>query len=177
MSLTGKLTCLLTSLACLAWASSSSALQSDTSEPCYISSDQITYDHANHTATYIGHVTGHQGTSILDADKLVVLLDPHTNNIIRLIAYGNPAHYSTIPQAGKSRLYAEAYTINYDVAKQTILLIDHGKVTQDQNIFSGPHIWYDIQKEMVISQSVPGKGKTTVIIQPSNSTPKTKNKS
>jgi lipopolysaccharide export system protein LptA len=149
------------------------ALDSDRLAVMHVTSDSATYDRNQHTITYEGNVQIEQGTSHLDGDKVVVYQTPtNTNKIQQLIAYGNPAHYNTIPQDGKSRLYIEATKITYSPIKRTLLLEGNGKVTQDGNIFSGPHIWYDMINGVVHSLAVPGKQRTEMIIQPQESTPK-----
>lgn len=157
--------CLLALL--IFYSSATLALDSDRFAVMHITSDSATYDRNQHTITYDGNVQVEQGTSHLDGDKVIVYQTPtNTNKIEQVIAYGNPAHYSTIPQAGKNRLYIEASKITYSPIKRTVLLEGNGKVTQDGNVFSGPHIWYDMINGVVHSLAAPGKQRTEMIIQP-----------
>lgn len=57
-----------------------------------------------------------------------------------------PPLYTTLPNTDKARLYAEANTIIYYPPKAQVVLIKNARVTQNQNILTEPHIWYDIKK-------------------------------
>lgn len=148
------------------------ALDSDKYAVMHVISDTATYDRNKHTITYEGSVQMDQGTSHLDGSKVIVYQIPDTNNKIeKIVAFGKPAHYSTLPQTNKSRLFVEALKITYNPVKRTVLLEENGRVNQEGNIFSGPHIWYDIANGVVHSLATPGKQRTEMIIQP-QSTPK-----
>lgn len=148
-------------------SSQASALSSDQCKPYYIESNSITYYQKKHMTIYLGQVKARQGSTHLTADKLIVYTDPKTNQVNKVFAYGKPARYNTLPD-NKPRLYAEADTIKYYPIQNTVLLLKHGKITQSQNVFTGPHIWYDIKNQRLIS-TTNGHGKTTITIQPQTS--------
>lgn len=148
------------------WLTASWALDSDKYEVMHVISDNATYDRNQHTITYEGTVQVNQGTSHLDGDKMIVYQLANGNKIRQIITYGNPAHYNTIPSAGKNRLYVEALKITYDPIKKTVLLEGKGRVNQDGNIFSGPYIWYDMINGMVHSRATKGQQRSEMIIQP-----------
>lgn len=149
-------------LATPAWA-----LDSDRYAVMHVISNTATYDRNQHTIIYEGTVTMEQGTSHLDGDKVVVYqASDNANKIQKVIAFGNPAHYSTLPQANKARLFVEALKITYDPTNKTVLLEGNGQVKQDGNVFSGPHIWYDMANGVVHSLAVPGKQRTEMTIEP-----------
>jgi lipopolysaccharide export system protein LptA len=159
-------------LICACWLTAASALDTDKYAVMHVASESATYDRNQNTITYLGHVQGDQGSSKVDGDKMVVYKMPDSGSKIRqVVIYGNPAHYSTLPSANKSRVYVEALKITYDPEKKTVLLEEHGRVNQDGNIFSGPHIWYDMNNEIVHSLAVPGKERTEMIIQPQQNSP------
>lgn len=163
---------LIIGLAAMGAITTAWALDSDKYAPMHVISDTATYDRNQHTITYEGSVQMNQGTSHLDGDKVIVYQIPDSNNKIdKIIAFGKPAHYSTLPQANKSRLFVEALKITYNPVKRTVLLEENGRVNQDGNIFTGPHIWYDMVNGVVHSQATTGKQRTEMIIQP-QSTPK-----
>lgn len=154
------------------WCITAAALDTDQYEAMHVVSDTATYDRDHHTITYEGHVQVEQGTSHLDGDKVIIYQMPDdSNKTQQVIAYGQPAHYSTIPQLNKSRLFVEALKITYDPNTKTVLLEDQGRVTQDGNIFSGPHIWYDMVNGVVHSVKGPGNERTEVTIQPQKPAP------
>jgi lipopolysaccharide export system protein LptA len=165
-----------TLLLALIWMTAANALDSDKSAPMHVISNSATYDRNQHIITYDGNVQGDQGSARLDGDKLVVFQNPddtnESNKIKMLIVYGNPAHYSSLPAPDKGRIYVEAYKITYDPNNKTVLLEDHGRVTQDGNVFSGPHIWYDMVNGVVRSQAIPGKERSEMVIQPQQISPK-----
>ena len=154
------------------WLTGANALDTDKYAVMHVLSESATYDRNQNTITYIGHVQGDQGSSKIDGDKMVVYKMPNSDSKIRqVVIYGNPAHYSTLPSPNKSRLYVEALKITYDPEKKTVLLEKQGRVNQDGNIFRGPHIWYDMNNEIVHSLAVPGKERTEMIIQPQQNNP------
>lgn len=154
------------------------ALDSDQYQPLEITSDDATYDRNQHTITYIGGAQGvhaKQGSSNLDGDKVIVYQTPdNTNKIQKIEIFGNPAHYNTLPAPDKERLYVEALKITYDPTNRTVLLEQQAKVNQAGNIFSGPHIWYDMVNGIVRSSAAPGKQRTMMIIQPQKPAPEKK---
>ena len=144
---------------------SANALSSDQLQPCYIQADTIIYHRAAARTIYLGHVHARQGTTQLTGDKVITYLDSH-HRITRLIAHGHPAHYRTLPDHQAFKLYASANTIRYFPLKNQVLLLKKGHITQQQNVFTGPHIWYDIGTQTVVSTNPGGKSLTTMIIEP-----------
>lgn len=137
--------------------------------PYHIQADTIIYNQNLHTTIYQGHVHATQGTPRLTGDKVVVYNSKVNNKIILIVATGQPAHYTTLPDNQPKRLFTQADTIKYYPLKNQVLLLKRAKVTQDENLFTGPHIWYDISKQVVVSTSPEGHGKTTVVIEPQGS--------
>jgi lipopolysaccharide export system protein LptA len=143
------------------------ALDSDQYQPMHVISDTATYDRNLHTITYIGSVQAEQGSSHLDGDKVIVYQTPDNSNKIQKIeVFGNPAHYNTLPAPDKDRLFVQALKITYNPLDRTVLLEQEAKVQQGGNIFTGPHIWYDMVNGVVRSLAAPGKQRTVMIIEP-----------
>ena len=153
-------------LVCSLFTLSAWALPSDSSKPCYITADRITYERMNHKAIYEGHVVVTQGTSKLTGDMVILWLDPKTNGLLHLEDRGNLAEYTTVTDINKPPLIARARIIQYDFVKKTVLLLQDGFIQQGKDTFTGPHIWYDMINQHVISTSIPGQGQTTIVIQP-----------
>ena len=64
-----------------------------------------------------------------------------------------------------ARFYAQARKITYHPITKIVLLEHHSKVTHQKNVFTGPHIWYDIATGIV--RTSPKKNhKTMIVIQP-----------
>lgn len=144
------------------------SLTADQFLPYHIQADHVTYKRLQQITVYQGHVSATQGTSELDGDKIIVYNDVITHAINRIIATGHPAHYHTVPDKEKETLYANADTIRYEPLKAQLWLIENAHVNFKQDIFIGPHIWYDMKKQTVVSSSYHGKSGTTVVVEPDN---------
>ena len=141
-------------------------LTSDQLQPYHMQADQFIYNYKQHTMFYEGNVHAQQGSTQVTSDNAVVYTSKKNNIITLIIATGQPAHYSTLPDKGDNRLFAEANTIKYFPQKNQVLLLMNAKVTQGKDLFTGPHIWYDVSKRVVISTNPQGQGETTVVIEP-----------
>lgn len=142
------------------------ALPSDNKKPANIDANSALLNQKTGTYTFIGHVTVQQGTTKLSADKLIAYSSKQ-KKINKVIAYGKPAHYQTLPKPGEKRFYASANKIEYYATTGKVILIGHGKLKQGSSTFNAPYITYDRKKGIVTSK--PGKQqRTTIIIQPSN---------
>ena len=142
------------------------SLSSDQFKPYYVQASEIIYRRLDHITIYKGYVYATQGTTQFSGDKVTVYSDCLTNRIARIVAVGRPAHYTTIPNTDKARLYAEANTITYYPSKAQVVLIKDARVVHNQDILTGPHIWYDIKKQTVISTNPGEKSTTTMVVEP-----------
>lgn len=140
------------------------ALSSDKQKTAHLTADNVKYDRLNHQSMFTGHVQFHQGTTTLTADKILVYDNKH-NKVYKVIATGKRAHYSTLPDAKKFLLHAKANTIVYYPIKEVAMLIGNGEIQQQQNIFSGPHITYNVRQQ-VITSTPSQHQQTSITIQP-----------
>ena len=141
------------------------AKSSDLEKPYHVKSDQVLYDRNHHRTTYTGHVIATQGTTTVRGSQLVLFSSAKTGQVNLLVVTGDLAHYSTLPNNKKHKLRAQAKTIKYWPQQHKVLLVKKGKVTQHHNVFTGSLIWYDVNKETVLSSSS-HQGRTTIVIQP-----------
>lgn len=125
-------------------------LPSDAKQPYYITADKAIYDRNQHITTYLGNVQVIQGSSQLLGDKAILYQDDK-NFITHVVAYGNFAHYSTLPEPGKDRMHALARSIDYNPNSKIVWLIGDGHVSEGGEFFSGPHIWYNMNNGLVRS--------------------------
>jgi lipopolysaccharide export system protein LptA len=140
------------------------ARSSDEQQPYHFTSDSMVYNKNKRQTIYLGHVQVTQGTTHLSGDKIIVQYDQNTQ-IQTLITTGNLAHYSTLPDHESDRLYAEAKKIIFNPITKKALLRHQAKITQKNNIFAGPRIWYDMAHGVV--HTTPRQHqKTVIIIQP-----------
>ena len=146
--------------------SNGNALDSDRFLPYDITSQSALHNSQKNITTFTGKVVVTQGTTKLTGDRAVITHPENNNSIKTITAYGTPAIYTTIPNPGKSRIYASADTIiNYPQIHQA-LLINNAVVIQEQNKLSGKRILYNTLTKTVISKS---KGaRNELIIQPNS---------
>ena len=152
------------------------ALTNDQFKPFHISAKSVTYNHDQHKATFTGDVIATQGTTRLSGNKIILYLSSSqkitglrlssSQKITELRAVGNLAHYSTLPDNEKHKIHAQAKEIIYDPNKKIITLLKNGKITKENNVFSGPHISYDILHGIVRSTPTQEQQKTIVYLQP-----------
>lgn len=146
------------------------ALNSDLKKVVTITADSVEYNHKTGISTYSGHIHATQGTTKLDANRVVVYRSKK-NKITKIVAMGKLAHYETLPDGQKNKIHARAKTIEYYPLKEKIILIGDADADFDKNHLSGQHITYNIASQTAISKPSPG-GKTTIVLEPRATTTK-----
>lgn len=160
--ITKKLKLCMLLLLCI--PSLSFALKSDQSQSAFIQADKATFNRHAGTGHFSGNVVVIQGSTKLYADKLTVYTNKK-QQIIKAIAFGTPARFTTLPQKGAKRVYANASEIEYYPETAIVILIGHGKIEQNHNTFTGSHIIYNQKTGQLISK--PGHNqRTTLVLQP-----------
>lgn len=142
------------------------ALGTDRKEKMLLTANTAQLNLETGIGTYSGNVKLEQGSSHLEADKLITRTDKK-NQLQQAIAFGKPAKYRTLPQLDKPEFYAEAESIEYYPHKNLLILIGHAKAHQKNNVYSGPRIEYDMKREIVFSPAST-QGRTTIILQQKN---------
>lgn len=165
MNLIKPVKCLTLSLSFIVFIPSSIfALSSDAKLPFHFHSVSITYNKYTHQTTYLGNVHITQGTTRISGNEVVIQYGSD-GTVKKLIDTGNPAHYSTLTDNRPGRLYATAKKIIYNPKTRIVLMEGNGRVTQEKNVFSGPHIWYYMDAGVV--RTTPQKNQETkIVIQP-----------
>ncbi|MEH6357390.1 MAG: lipopolysaccharide transport periplasmic protein LptA [Pseudomonadales bacterium] len=138
---------LLTAFFCVATPSISNALPDDRNQPIHITSDTAEVDDKTGLSIYRGKVKIIQGTINLVADQVTI----HSDNqgISKLVAIGAPAHFQQLPEIEKTITHAFGNTIEYFVSEERIELKKQAKLEQEQNVFTGERIDYDIKRRVV----------------------------
>lgn len=157
---------ILISLMMLGFRNQALALSTDQQQTFKIIADSVQIDHETGTNVYHNHVHVGQGTTHLAADLMITHSDIQ-NQMQEIIATGRQAIYRTLANLQKPELIAVADTIKYYPKQNKVLLLGNAKVTQGQNVFTGPIIEYNTKLQTVISQAKQ-LGRTTVVIHPSN---------
>ena len=128
------------------------ALPTDNQKPLHIHSEQFNYQGHKRIATYHGQVYSTQGSRRLHADKLILVTDSN-DQIKTITAYGNPCHFSYLPQKGKKRVTGVAKIIIYQPKKDLIILKHDAKINNNNNILKGPVILYNTVTEAITAPS------------------------
>lgn len=146
------------------------ALSSDQKQVLNARSDSAEINQQSGVSIYLNNVYAVQGTTSLQADKVVTKEDSQ-HKLVEVIAYGNPAIYKTIPEAGKAELTATAQAIHYFPTQHYVQLIGDAIVIQDGNRYAAPQINYDTELQTVTSPARK-EGRTTILLQPATFTKK-----
>lgn len=142
------------------------ALPTDNQQPATMSANSGIYNRNTGVGVYIGDVAIKQGTTTVNADKVITYNDKtHTVNKAVAIGINAPAHFQTLPQQGQQILDAYAKEIDYYPQQKLAVLIGNAKVTQGKNVLNSPKIFYDMQKDQVTTTSSPNQ-RTTMVVQP-----------
>ena len=124
------------------------ALPTDKTETIRGSADNLTVDQKNGVATYTGSVKIAQGSLMISADSIVI----HTNadsSVEKMIATGSPARFQQQPEKDQGVVTAAAKQITYTPNNEHLLLVEDASVEQNGAVMSGPHIDYDLVKEVM----------------------------
>ncbi len=135
-------------LAGLALASSLAwSLPDDRNQPIRIKSDKAESDDSKGISIYQGNVDLVQGSIHLSADKVTIY--SKDGGIIRITALGKPAHFQQTQKADDPPMHAYGNSIDYYLDEERIELRENARLEQEQNIFTGERINYDIKERVV----------------------------
>lgn len=124
------------------------ALPSDKNETIRGSADNLTVDQKNGVATYTGSVKIQQGSLVISADSIVIHTSPDSS-VEKMIATGSPARFQQQPEKDQGIVTAAAKQITYTPNNEHLLLVEDASVEQNGAVMSGPHIDYDLVKEVM----------------------------
>jgi len=149
------------------------ALPSDNQAKMYIVSDTAEINRLTGIGIYTGHVAITRGTTHITSDKLTTYNDK-SDQIKKAIAVGHQgkrAEYRTLTSKDKPILIAKAITITYFPQKHYVILTGDAAVSQGKDYITGPHLEYDLAKQILItkkSKQTKKSQRTTIVIQPSD---------
>lgn len=156
------------------------AEKADFSKPTNVEANQMFYDEAKQTNTFIGNVVLTRGTLVMHADKLLVRQDPAGHQYATLYAPpGGAARFRQKRDGGKD-LWIEgsaADRIEYDTKTEVaklfrqakVKMLDGARVTDE---VEGEFISYDSRAEFysvsnsTSGESKPGGGRVRATLQP-----------
>lgn len=139
-------------------------LPTDRQQKATLQADQLQYNRNSGEGIYTGNVVIIQGTTKISADKLFTYNDKN-NQLLKAIAFGHPATYSTIQTIKQQPIIATANQIEYNPISKKVILLGDAKVVQGENVLISGKILYDVQQQAVHTFSV-GSQRTQMVFQP-----------
>ncbi len=141
------------------------ALTSDSEKPIQIEADSMAIDEGKGVSIYQGRVSYVQGTVKMTADKVTIY--SVDGEFYRFEAEGKRATYRQLLDDNKGELQAKAQLIDYHAQQGHILLQGNAHVTRGEDEFSGSHIEYDANADVVNARKAANGGeRVQVVIQP-----------
>jgi len=142
------------------------ALSTDAMQNMHIIADSTLFNYKSGFNTYDGNVRIDQGSTRLNADRVTTQNDAH-HKMQEATAYGfkKPAHYWTTPKEGDLTFNAQATIIKFYPIKSLVVLEGNVVVTQGNNSFHGPIMYYNI-KDQTVTSPQNKNGHATIIIEP-----------
>ncbi len=159
------------------------ALEVDRQQPLKIVADSAVLSDKDGTATYQGNVILTQGTLKISADRLHI--KTLQGKVETVTAEGKPANFSQQPAVDQAAVVATALTIDYQVKAQTLVLRRKASIVQNENVFKGEEIVYEIQSQRLKAvghtketpKGEPGTGRVEMILpSAAEMTPENKSK-
>lgn len=138
------------------------ALKDDEKQPMRIEADQVELDEAKGTSVYVGTVEVHQGSMRLTADHVTVY--HHDDRRVKyIIALGQPATYRQLLEGDQGEVQAFANRMDYDTAKDELILTEEALLIQGTDRLSSERIVYDRARERMRAG---GAGRVKITITP-----------
>lgn len=151
---------------CLSYASSSFSLPSDSDQELTLEAISAEFDEKLGMTTYSGDVVMQQGSMIIHADKLVIYGKLDSAN--KVIATGKPAKFQQTAKVDTQPVKASANKLEYEVNKETLVLVGNAALDQEGSSLKSNQIEYDVKKALVKAGSKPsgGNGRVRMVIPP-----------
>jgi len=141
------------------------ALTSDREKPIQIEADSMAIDESKGVSIYQGRVSYVQGTVKMTADKVTIY--SVDGEFHRFEAEGKRVNYRQLLDDDKGELQAKAQVINYHAQQGHILLQGNAHIMRGEDEFSGNHIEYDANADVVNARKAANGGeRVQVVIQP-----------
>ncbi len=118
------------------------ALPEDAEQPIHIRADNAEIDNKANRVVYRGSVQVDQGTLRVTADEMTVEIE--NEQVIRIVATGEPARYKQQLNAEDEIVNANASTIIYHTQDERVDLEGDAFLEQAGNTVTGDIIHYDI---------------------------------
>lgn len=136
------LTAALTAAALGIWLAMAPAQAADQEAPLLIEADSVELDEQQATSRYLGNVVVIQGGMRIEADQVEIRHRPDRRPE-HVTALGSPAKYRQQVAGEPQENHADALRMEYDVARDEIILIGQAVLYQGDDRFSSDRILYD----------------------------------
>ncbi len=147
-------------------AGESWALPEDRQQPMHIESDSASRDDRSGITIYVGSVRVDQGTMHIEADKVTVYMTAGNKQVDRIVCNGNPATYQQKPKPDAEIAKAHAEVIEYQVAKDFIVLTRAAHLEQGGSTLEGELVTYDIAKDLMQARGSESNRRIRMVIPP-----------
>lgn len=155
---------LLSAVLCIFLCSLAQGLKADRDQPVHIEANTVHYYRKAGLCIYTGQVQIDQGSSHLSGDEVTSYFDSQ-QRLIRLVAKGLPAHFTTVLDHKLSLLNTSAETITYHIDKGYLEFDGHAYIVQDNDTLKGPLLIYKLAEQSIISPDNTQKGPVSFTIQ------------
>lgn len=143
-------------------AAAAGALPNDPEQPIHWRADHAEGDMTGRTVL-TGGVRMDQGSLLVEADRMVI--EYEAEQVVRITAEGDLAHYEQRPRADADLVKADAEKIVYHTAEERVELIGRAWLTHERNEFRGEIIHYDVRGGTIDAEG-DGEGSVEMIWQP-----------
>lgn len=149
-------------------------ISSDKTAKLFIVSDNAELNKSTGVSVFIGNVKVDHGSTHLTSDKLTTYSN-QKNQLIKAVAESTSnelAIYTTLTAANKPPLIAMAKVIQYFPQQHYVILQGQAYVKQGTDTISGPHLEYDIAKQILVTKTLNNgtAGRTQIVVQPDGKT-------
>lgn len=142
------------------------ALESDRHQDMTIESDTSDSDIERGVVRLSGHVTIEQGSLRIDADSGEIHQDRSSGEIARVLLEGTPARMEQALDNAAGHMRASARRIDYDAARDTVVLSGDVRIVEPRGTMTGQQISYDIARGSIRGQSGAGEGERVRLTLP-----------
>lgn len=126
----------------LSLANGACALESDYQQPINVSSQEQIANLNSNVAQFVGDVIITQGSIEIKADNVTIKRNAK-GKLDSVIANGNPVNFSQTLDDGK-KITSSSNKLEYNTAKNTIVISGKAKITQGESRLSGDRIEYNL---------------------------------
>ena len=142
------------------------ALESDRHQDMTIESDTSDSDIEQGVVRLAGNVSIQQGSLRIQASQGEIHQDRGSGEIARVILEGTPARMEQALDNAAGHMRASAQRINYDAARDTVVLSGNVRIVEPRGTMTGEQVSYDIARGSIRGQAGAGEGQRVRLVLP-----------